>query len=127
MDVLIMLQETIEIYLEHREGKLLLFCAKQSTSDNKKEFKIGICGSLVKAFKITEDSLDQYLLQRKSIDNETKTAPYVYVERCLLKILRGSGWGEISIDFHQGRQGKVVAVGRMTLSDRILISPVTKP
>jgi hypothetical protein len=49
--------------------------------------------------------------------------PFFYIERCLLKILKGSGWGEISIEFEKGKRGKLVVMGRMTISDRFIISP----
>ncbi|NJN39320.1 MAG: hypothetical protein HC790_12405 [Acaryochloridaceae cyanobacterium CSU_3_4] len=101
MDVLFLLREVIQIYQTHGEGKLLVLCAQHTNNQSSKTFRVSVCGSLLKAFIFSEVDLGQYLLQRGSPDCKRQMEPFFYIERCLLQILKGSGWGEISIEFEK--------------------------
>ncbi|NJK29920.1 MAG: hypothetical protein HC940_07085 [Acaryochloris sp. SU_5_25] len=101
MDVLFLLREVIQIYQTHGEGKLLVLCGQHTNNQSSKTFRVSVCGSLLKAFIFSEVDLGQYLLQRGSPDCKRQMEPFFYIERCLLQILKGSGWGEISIEFEK--------------------------
>lgn len=122
-NVLLILQETVAAYTECGEGKLLIACTKYPNSGENNEFQISLCGLPLKAFILTEIELDKYLVKRQAQRLESQMTILSYIERCLIKILKSSGWGELSVKFKRGRKEKVVVVGEMTISDRFIITP----
>jgi hypothetical protein len=125
-DFLVLLQTTVAACYSLGEGKLLITCRKSARDGQVQEYRLSAYGLLQAPHRVAQQHVDQYVEQYLSQNSprlhlEIGNLPFGYLETGLLKILQASGHGEVAVEFEPDRKGKIVMIGRMTMSDRFVL------